>query len=225
MPRRRVLLATRNTGKIREIREILATVPDLVLVTFRDVPFPDIDEAGSTFLANALLKAQAIGELTGMAVLADDSGLEVPALGGEPGVRSARYAGEPPDYDANNRLLLQRLGEPDAHGRPRDRSARFVTWVVLRLDQQHESFWQGKLRGRILETPRGTGGFGYDPLFVPEGRIETLAEMGSAEKNRISHRRLALQHVLEFFEQSDTARLAPSFPDEDAEDGDSACRL
>ncbi|MBN1858566.1 RdgB/HAM1 family non-canonical purine NTP pyrophosphatase [Candidatus Bipolaricaulota bacterium] len=201
MAQQRVLLATRNPGKIREIREILSSAPDLVLFTVDEVPFPDVDETGTTFLTNALLKARVIGELTGLAVLADDSGLEVPSLGGEPGVRSARYAGEPADYEANNQLLLQRLAELDDHGERRDRSARFVTWVVLRMDQQREFSWQGELRGRILETPRGTGGFGYDPLFVPEGRAKTLAEMGPAEKNRMSHRRRALQHVLMFFEQ------------------------
>lgn len=201
MPRHLVLLATRNAGKIHEMREILATVPDLDLATFEDIPFSDVDETGMTFRENALLKARTIGESTGMAVLSDDSGLEVPSLGGEPGVRSARFAGEPVDYQANNRLLLQRLAEPDLNGRRRARSARFVTWVILRFDQDHEFSWQGELHGRILEAPRGEGGFGYDPLFVPDGCTQTLAEMGSAEKNKISHRRRALQHVLEFFER------------------------
>ncbi len=201
MSRHRVLLATKNTGKIREIHGILASVPDLTLDTFEDVPFSDVDETGQTFHENALLKARAIGEQTGMPVLADDSGLEVLSLGGEPGVRSARYAGESGDHEANNRLLLRRLAEPDSRGGRRDRSARFVTWVVLRLDRHHEFFWQGELCGHIVETPRGERGFGYDPLFVPDGWTKTLAEIELAEKNKISHRRRALQHVLEFFEQ------------------------
>ncbi len=201
MSRHRVLLATKNPGKIREIREILASVPDLVLDSFEEVPFSDVDETGQTFRENALLKARAIGEQTGMPVLADDSGLEVASLGGEPGVRSARYAGESADHEANNRLLLQRLAEADPSGCHRDRSARFVTWIVLRLDRHQEFSWQGELCGHIVETPRGERGFGYDPLFVPDGWTKTLAEIELAEKNRISHRRQALQHVLAFFER------------------------
>ncbi|MCX6093738.1 MAG: RdgB/HAM1 family non-canonical purine NTP pyrophosphatase [Candidatus Bipolaricaulota bacterium] len=181
-----VLLGTKNPGKIAEALDILSGLPGIRWRTHPDCPFADVEETGSTFLENALLKATAIGRETGLPVLSEDAGLEVPALGGEPGVRSARYSGEPVDVPRNNALLLERLSGAD------DRQARFVAVAALWLPDGQAFVCSGVLHGRIAESPRGCGGFGYDPLFVPAGAAKTLAEMTLAEKNAISHRRRAI---------------------------------
>ncbi len=185
----RLLLGTKNEGKIEEAVELLAGVEGLELLTFSDRPFSDVDETGETFLDNALLKARTICLETGLPVLAEDAGLEVEGLGGAPGVLSARFSGEPVDYARNNALLLEKL-----RGRS-DRRARFVTVAALRLPDGQTFVCSGALRGRIGEAPAGDGGFGYDPLFLPEGSAKTLAEMSLAEKNRISHRKRALSRM------------------------------
>ena len=181
-----LLLGTHNDGKLAELREVLADVRGIDLVTFHERPFSYAEESGSTFLENALLKARAASRETGLPVLAEDAGLEVTALGGAPGVRSARFSGLPVDYARNNALLLERLAGIA------DRRARFVTWAVLRLPDGREFTSEGVLPGRIATAPRGEGGFGYDPLFIPEGNTRTLAEISLQEKNRISHRRRAI---------------------------------
>ncbi len=181
-----VLLGTKNPGKIAEALGILSGLPGIRWRTHADCPFSDVEETGSSFLENALLKAAAIGGETGLPVLSEDAGLEVSALGGEPGVRSARYSGEPVDVPRNNALLLERLSNAV------DRQARFVAVAALWLPDGQAFVCTGVLRGRIAESPRGTGGFGYDPLFVPVGATKTLAEMTLAEKNEISHRRRAI---------------------------------
>jgi XTP/dITP diphosphohydrolase len=184
-----LLLGTKNEGKIEEAVELLAAIEGLELLTFIDCPFPDVDETGDTFLDNALLKARTICRATGLPVLAEDAGLEVMHLGGEPGVLSARFSGTPVDYARNNDLLLQRMAEVG------DRRARFVAVAALELPDGQTFACSGVLRGVITETPLGDGGFGYDPLFVPEGSTRTLAQMSSAEKNRISHRKRALSRM------------------------------
>jgi XTP/dITP diphosphohydrolase len=184
-----LLLGTKNEGKIAEAVELLAEIEGLELLTFSDRPFFDVDETGETFLDNALLKARSIGLETGLPVLAEDAGLEVVHLGGAPGVLSARFSGTPVDYARNNELLLRRMKAVA------DRRARFVTVAVLQLPDGQTFASSGVLRGAITETPRGTGGFGYDPLFVPEGSTRTLAEMSLGEKNRISHRKRALSRM------------------------------
>ncbi len=186
-----LLLGTRNKGKIRELRELLADVKGLELLSVSDVPFSEVEEDGETFRDNALLKARAISRETGLSVLADDAGLVVDALGGEPGVRSARYSGEPVDYERNNALLLERMLDIT------DRSARFVIVVSLRLMDGREYVRQGVLTGKIVESPAGSNGFGYDPLFVPDGYTCTLAQMTMDEKNKISHRRRAIELIKE----------------------------
>ena len=183
----RVLVGTTNPGKIREIVGILGDVPGIRWLTPAEVPVPDVPETGTTFLDNALLKARAIAAATGRATLAEDSGLEVDALGGAPGVRSARYAGDPPDHDANNRKLLAALAGIA------DRRARFRTVAALALPDGRWWTAEGVLEGTIADAPRGTGGFGYDPLFVPVGETRTLAELAPEEKNALSHRRRALE--------------------------------
>lgn len=178
----RLVLGTKNPGKIRELRDLLRGVRGLELVTLDDCPFSDVEESGATFLDNALLKARGILAEVGLPVLAEDAGLEVAALDGAPGVRSARYSGEPVSYSRNNALLLERLcGQAD-------RRARFVAVTVLCLCTGEVFVTTGMLDGRIAEAPRGEGGFGYDPLFVPNGETRTLAEISASEKNLVSHR-------------------------------------
>jgi len=184
-----LLVATRNPGKLREIRELLA--PDGVSVRgLEELPGggPRVEEDGSTFEENARKKAETLSAATGLPVLADDSGLVVAALDGRPGVRSARYAGpDATDADNNRRLLEELRGVPAAA-----RGAAFVCAMVLTVPGQGEFRAEGRLEGRILEAPRGTDGFGYDPLFLVESENRTLAEMDLATKNRLSHRALAL---------------------------------
>jgi len=184
----RLLLGTKNEGKIAEATELLAE-PGLELLTFSDRPFSDVEENGDTFLVNALLKARSVCEETGLAVLAEDAGLEVAHLAGAPGVRSARFSGEPVDTARNNDLLLERLRGVQ------DRRARFVAVAALQLPDGQSFVTTGILRGAITERWIGEGGFGYDPLFMPDGHAKTLAEMSLREKNRISHRKRALMRM------------------------------
>ena len=181
----RLLLGTTNEGKIREMKELLAGIPAMELLSLRDRPFHSVEETGETFVENALLKARSVCEETGLPVLAEDAGLEVMALGGAPGVRSARFSGEPVDTDRNNRLLLEKLEGVV------DRRARFVAVAALVLPDGQVFVCTGVLQGTIGCRPVGDGGFGYDPLFLPEGTERTLAQMALEEKNRISHRRRA----------------------------------
>jgi len=184
----RLLLGTKNEGKIAEAMELLAE-PGLELLTFSDRPFSDVEETGDTFLANALLKARFVCEETGLAVLAEDAGLEVAHLAGAPGVRSARFSGEPVNTARNNDLLLETLRGVE------DRRARFVAVAALQLPDGQSFVTTGILRGAITKRWIGEGGFGYDPLFLPDGHAKTLAEMSLREKNRISHRKRALMRM------------------------------
>ena len=186
---KQLLLGTRNAGKIEELTDLLSNIAGLELLTLLERPFAEVEETGETFLDNALLKARTIAEETGLAVLAEDAGLEVRVLGGAPGVRSARYAGVPVDFARNNELLLERL-EGLA-----DRGARFVAVAVLQLPDGQVFVTTGLLAGSITETPSGAGGFGYDPLFVPAGCTRTLAEQSIEEKNLISHRMQAMRRM------------------------------
>lgn len=183
----KILIGTGNPGKLREILHIVGGIPEVEWLTPAEVPVPDVPETGDTFQANAIAKARAIAAATGYPTLAEDSGLEVNALGGAPGVRSARYAGESPNPAANNAKLLAALAGV------RDRRARFRTVAALALPDGRVWTAEGVLDGRIAEVPRGQGGFGYDPLFIPEGETRTLAEMRPEEKNAVSHRRKALE--------------------------------
>ncbi len=189
-----LVLATKNRDKIREMSEILAPlgIPLLTLGDFEE--WQDVPEEGDTFRANALAKARAVAVFTGHRAVADDSGLQVDALGGDPGIHSARYAGPSGDYEANNRKLLAALvGVP-----PEKRSARFVCWAALVRPEGEERVVEGIVEGTILEEPRGSNGFGYDPVFVPEGESRTMAELSEAEKNSISHRTRALRQLIPY---------------------------
>jgi XTP/dITP diphosphohydrolase len=174
-----VVLATRNQGKVAELQRILA---DVDLLDAEQAGVPDVEETGRTFVDNALLKARAAVASSGLPAIADDSGLAVDAIGGEPGVRSARYAGAHGDDEANLRLVLKRMEGVD------DRAARFVCAAVLVAPDGREWVAEGTVEGVLTEAPRGSGGFGYDPIFVPRGSQRTTAEMAPHEKDAISHR-------------------------------------
>ncbi len=185
------VLASANRHKHRELAELLAEAPVTLLPLPAGIELPE--ETGTTLVANARLKARAAAAATGHVALADDTGLEVDALGGEPGVRSSRYAGAGGDYAANTRLLLERLR--GIHGV--NRRARFRCAVVLAAPEGKEITAQGTVEGFILDAPRGSEGFGYDPLFLVEGTERTLAELASEEKNAISHRGRALAKLMD----------------------------
>jgi XTP/dITP diphosphohydrolase len=182
----RLLIATRNRHKLQEIRAIL-NLPGLALVGADEVPgLPEVEEDAATFEGNARKKARVLGQASGMWTLADDSGLEVAALGGAPGVYSARYAGPDADDSANNAKLLAALADVA------DRQAQFRCVLALYAPDGRSWIMEGICRGRINQAGSGDHGFGYDPLFVPEGCGLTFAELPAGEKNRISHRAAAL---------------------------------
>jgi len=183
----RLVVASKNPDKIAEIEAVLGET-GLVAEVVRGLDWPDVDETADTLEDNALLKARAVCEATGLPVLADDTGLEVSALDGRPGVRTARYAGEEASYADNVTKLLESLGDTE------ERSARFVTVVALRFPDGVEMVAPGHLDGMITRSPRGSGGFGYDPVFEVGGR--TLAEMSIAEKNELSHRARAVRRLV-----------------------------
>lgn len=182
----RVVLATHNRHKVTELRRILDGVP-IELVSGLDVALPDVDETGDTFTANALLKARACADTTGLPAVADDSGLVVDALDGDPGVRSARYAGDHGDDHANLQLVLERLGDTGA------RTGRFVCAAVLVTPDGRQHAETGTMEGVITDAPRGAGGFGYDPIFITTGQHRTNAELTPEEKDAISHRGAAFR--------------------------------
>ncbi|HWL37196.1 MAG TPA: RdgB/HAM1 family non-canonical purine NTP pyrophosphatase [Frankiaceae bacterium] len=181
-PARRVVLATRNAGKVVELRRILTDVSLVGLEAYPDMP--EVEETGDTFAENALLKARAVAAFTGEAAVADDSGLCVDFLGGAPGIRSARWAGEPSDDRRNLDLVLDQL-EDAGEGL---RGAHFFCAAALVVPRVGERVTEGRVDGTLLRAPRGTNGFGYDPIFVPVGETRTTAEMTNEEKDAISHR-------------------------------------
>ena len=186
----KLVLATRNAGKVAELRQILdgAGAPDgepIELVGMEAFPeLADVVETGITFAENALLKAHAVAQATGLPAVADDSGLAVDVLGGSPGVFSARWAGRHGDDQANLTLLLAQLGDvPDQY-----RQAHFACAAAFARPDGKEHVVHGRLPGTLIRSPRGTNGFGYDPILVPDGDTRTCAELTAAEKNAISHR-------------------------------------
>lgn len=188
----KILLATQNQGKVKELQELLAG-EEVEIISLRDIPnWEEVEETGKTFAENAALKAKVAAERTGLISLADDSGLEVDALNGAPGVYSARFAGEPKDDGRNNDKLLELLAEVSDE----QRSARFRCSLVIATPQGEEFLTEGTVEGQIIKEQRGHEGFGYDPLFfLPEfGR--TMAELSMAEKNQISHRAQAFQKAV-----------------------------
>jgi len=182
----RVVLATNNPKKLVELRRVVEQAGvDLEVLSLADVePYPEPDETERTFEGNALIKARAAAERSGIAAVADDSGLEVDELNGMPGVRSSRWAGPMCDDDENNELLLAQL-----HGVPAERrTARFCCALALVSPDGEQRIWHGTMEGRIGEAPVGENGFGYDPLFIPDGEERSSGEMSPEEKDAISHR-------------------------------------
>ena len=193
---RKIALATRNKGKIAEFERMLREYAvDIEVLGLNDFPdMPDVDETGTTFAENSLLKAREVAQFTGLPALADDSGLCVDALDGAPGIYSARYSGVHGDDQANIDKLLKELDGKQ------NRSAYFICVVALVFPVGHprhseEIIQEGRLPGEIVALPRGPAGFGYDPIFAPTGYALTLGEFGPGEKDAISHRGIAMRAI------------------------------
>jgi XTP/dITP diphosphohydrolase len=183
-----IVIASKNAGKISEFQRILSEV-GISIIT--DIEFPDVEETGSTFEENAILKARAVSRFTNLPALADDSGLAVEALNGAPGIFSARYSGRHGDDAANISRLLEDLnGVLDEN-----RRAKFVAVLALVTPDGKELLVRGELEGKIRNQPTGTNGFGYDPIFEPENSNRTLGELSPSEKDAISHRSKALRNL------------------------------
>jgi XTP/dITP diphosphohydrolase len=194
MPRARAVVATHNQDKLRELGEILASLELVPLPDEVELP----PEEGETFADNALAKARAAHAITGMAAIADDSGIEARALGGRPGVRSARYAGPEAGDEENLELLLRELAGAA------DRSVAYVCALAYLDEDGAEHLFEGRCEGQLAGEPRGSGGFGYDPAFVPDdtgpGDRRTMAELSAAEKHAISHRGRAAREFASWLE-------------------------
>jgi len=185
----RLVIATHNQGKVAEISELLA--PFAINTVAADaLGIPEPEETGNSFEANAVLKAKAAVEASGLPALADDSGLAVPALGGAPGIYSARWAGPAKDFRAAMARVQRELGD-------RDRSATFVAVLALAWPDGGIELFRGEAGGSLVWPPRGERGFGYDPIFVPEGGAETFGEIAPARKHMISHRARAFARLVE----------------------------
>lgn len=201
----KLLVATRNVGKLRELQQILGSLPFKLLNLQSLPPLESVEETGSTFAENACLKATGYAKQAGVLTLADDSGLMVDALDGSPGVHSARFAGDgASDIDRVQKLLSALVGVPDSQ-----RQARFIS--VIAIADKHGTVINtstGECDGQIIRSPRGEGGFGYDPVFLPSGFDKTFAELERDVKNRISHRARALDKAATFLRS-----LTASSPD------------
>jgi XTP/dITP diphosphohydrolase len=186
----KVLLASRNAKKLAELRRILGpALPGAEIVGLDDVPaYDEVPESGATFAENALIKAREGFRRTGLPTVADDSGITVDALNGMPGVLSARWAGSHGDDEANLRLLLDQVGDV-----PDERLGAAFVCAVAYVTEDQEIVTDGRMPGRLIREPRGTNGFGYDPIFVPDAHDRTSAELDSATKDSISHRGQALR--------------------------------
>jgi XTP/dITP diphosphohydrolase len=198
----RIAIATRNEHKLLELGRICAGWP-VTWLTIHDHPgpWPDVEETGDTYLENALLKARAVATALGEPAMADDSGIEVDALGGKPGPRSARFAGEDASDPENLRALIQAMAGVPSSGR----SARYRCVAAMAWPDGREVHAEGVCEGTLVRKPQGVGGFGYDPAFVPEGRDETMAELSAEEKDRISHRGRAFRALKETLEAPESA--------------------
>jgi XTP/dITP diphosphohydrolase len=190
---KKLVFATNNKHKLDEVRAILE--PEFSIVSLAELNCTeDIPETADTLDGNALIKAQYIHDKFGLDCFADDTGLEVDALNGEPGVYSARYAGE--DHNAQNNMckVLAMLGEN------KNRSAKFRTVIAL-IQGGQTTYFEGRINGNITVQPRGASGFGYDPIFVPENYVSTFAQLSAEEKNQISHRALAVKKLVDYLQQ------------------------
>lgn len=208
--RKQILIATNNPGKVSELSELLAG-SSIDLISLADRPgIEEVEETGTTFAANAELKAVAYALQTGCWALADDSGLEVMALGGRPGVLSARYGGDGTSFPEKIRLLLDEMADTKAV----DRRGRFVCSIAFASPNGEILFTaEGVCDGVLAETPRGMGGFGYDPLFIPDGYDKTFAELSPSVKRAISHRAKTFQEIIPFLRDFEAVRLDPACSD------------
>jgi len=194
----RIAIASRNPGKIREILSICADWPvEWITADEHEGPWPNVEETGASYLENALLKARTVADSVGVPAMADDSGIEVDALGGAPGPRSARYAGEEATDEQNLRMLIRAVAGVPAAGR----TARYRCVAVVARPDGREVWAEGTCEGSLVTKPRGTDGFGYDPIFVPAGWEQTMAELPPAEKDRISHRGRAFRALKDLVAQ------------------------
>ena len=185
-----LIFATNNQNKVQEVRAVLGSIFNIITLKEAGIDI-DIPEPHDTLEANATEKSKTIFEITKQNCFSEDTGLEVEALSGEPGVKSARYAGEDRSFDDNIEKLLSNL-------KPfKNKSARFRTVISLILDEK-EYFFEGICPGRIIEERKGNNGFGYDPVFIPDGSDKTFAEMDMAEKNKFSHRKKAMEKLISF---------------------------
>ncbi|MCJ7471794.1 MAG: RdgB/HAM1 family non-canonical purine NTP pyrophosphatase [Actinobacteria bacterium] len=192
-----ILIASKNKGKIEEIKTYRDSVNGIKWLTYKDFKgFPDVEETGDSFLDNAIIKARSLAEHTGKPALADDSGLIVDALDGMPGVRSSRYAGSDATDKENRIKLLKALVDIKDESK---RSARFICSMILWDPKDGLVFkTDGVCEGRISFKEKGSGGFGYDCIFIPSGYDRTMAQLGNSEKNRISHRGIALAYFYDY---------------------------
>jgi XTP/dITP diphosphohydrolase len=185
----RLVIASHNLGKVEEIAALLAPFA-VETIAAGALGIPEPDETGDSFEANAALKARAAAEASGQPALADDSGLVLPALGGAPGIYSARWAGPAKDFQVAMERVHRELGD-------KDRSARFVAVLALALPGDREELFRGEVEGSLTWPPRGDRGFGYDPIFIPQGATLTFGEIDPVEKHRISHRARAFAKLVE----------------------------
>ena len=192
----KLLLATQNKNKVIELKRLLEGYPQFEVLSLSDLDIQDdIEETGLTFDENARLKALHIYRLTGIACIADDSGLEIEALNNEPGVYSARYLGENTSYTIKNNVILDRMKDS------MNRNARFVSVVCLVLNEDEVYYFEGIMPGSIGFEAKGDNGFGYDPIFVPKGYNLSYAQMDLETKNTLSHRGQALRKAVDFLEE------------------------
>lgn len=191
----RLVLATHNAGKLAEIKDLMAPL-GIAAVSSGELGLPEPVEDGATFEANAALKAQAAAKASGLAALADDSGLDVRGLDGKPGLFSARWAGRERDFSIAMARVRDELAERFGSFEQADRRARFVAVLCLAWPDGHQEFAEGEVRGQLVDPPRGTGGFGYDPMFQPENETMTFGEMAAGEKRALSHRARAMDRLL-----------------------------
>ncbi len=189
----KLIFASHNQNKVKEINSLLEGLVNVY--SLNDIGIiEEIPETGVTLKENSFIKAQACSKITGLNVFADDTGLEVEALNGEPGVYSARYAGPEKLAWKNMEKLITELSDKS------NKKARFVSWICLIINNE-TYYFEGELKGTIISEMKGVNGFGYDPIFVPEGETRTLAEMSSEEKNKISHRAIALNKMKAFLKE------------------------
>ncbi|WP_163328237.1 RdgB/HAM1 family non-canonical purine NTP pyrophosphatase [Desulfurobacterium thermolithotrophum] len=192
-----IVFASKNKGKLREFQEKLSHFGIKVISIDQVKRLKEPPETGNTFLENAYQKAVYYAKAIGKPVISEDSGLEVEALGGLPGVRSSRFAGENATDDMNNQKLIDELKKRGLFESP----ARYVSFIVLAFPEGMGLWSEGEVKGKVITEPRGNKGFGYDPLFVPEGYLKTMAELSLDEKNKISHRGKAIEKLVKLIKE------------------------